>query len=239
MKKGKLYLIPTPIDGNDFKTTLTTRDIEIVSTLKYLIVETPKTARNYLASIELDNPIQEIDMKIFDEHSSLENIQELIQPLLAGYNMGLMTDAGTPCIADPGEEIVLMCQRLDIEIVPMIGPSSITLALMASGLDGEKFIFNGYLPRKPNKRQKELRRLQHKILNNEGTQIFIEAPYRNQVMFDDIMKLDGDLYLCIGEKIGSHNSKMITKPISKWKEENKKLDKVPIIYLLGKGYEEA
>jgi 16S rRNA (cytidine1402-2'-O)-methyltransferase len=237
MNQGKLYLIPTPINGIDFKSALTSNDIDTVSRLEHFIVETPKTARSYLGTIDLKTPIQEIDIRVFDEHSNLENIQELIQPLLAGQDMGLMTDAGTPCIADPGEEIVLMCHRLDIEIVPMVGPSSIFLSLMASGLDAENFTFNGYLPRKPNKRVKELKKLEKRVTNNRGSQIFIEAPYRNQVMFDDIMKLDENIYLCIGENIGAENSKIETKPIVEWKKKGKNLEKVPIIYILGRGYE--
>lgn len=234
MEKGKLYLIPTPISGYDFKNTLTKSDIEIVARLKYLIVETPKTARSYLASIELENPIREIEMRVFDEHSNLENLQELLQPILLGNDMGLMTDAGTPCIADPGEEIVLMCHRLGIEVVPMIGPSSIFLTLMASGLNGEEFTFNGYLPRKPNKRIKSLKYLERKVNEERGSQIFIEAPYRNQVMYDDILKLSPELNLCLGIKIGSKDGRVTTMPISKWKERNVRLDKVPIIFILGK-----
>jgi 16S rRNA (cytidine1402-2'-O)-methyltransferase len=145
-----------------------------------------------------------------------------------------MTDAGTPCIADPGEEIVLMCHRLGIEVIPMIGPSSIFLTLMASGLDGEKFTFNGYLPRKPNKRIKALKYLESKINKKRGSQIFIEAPYRNQVMYDDILKLSPELNLCLGINVGDKDGKVTTMPISKWKERNVKLDKVPIIFILGK-----
>ncbi len=234
MEKGKLYLIPTPISGSDFNSTLTKKDVEIVSRLKYLIVETPKTARSYLASIELENSIREIEMRVFDEHSDLDNLQELLQPILLGNDIGLMTDAGTPCIADPGEEIVLMCHRLGIEVIPMIGPSSIFLTLMASGLDGEKFTFNGYLPRKPNKRIKSLRYLESRINKKRGSQIFIEAPYRNQVMYDDILKLSPELNLCLGIKVGDKDGKVTTMPISKWKERNVKLDKVPIIFILGK-----
>jgi 16S rRNA (cytidine1402-2'-O)-methyltransferase len=238
MNRGKLYLIPTPISGTDFKETLVQKDIEIVSNLRHLIVETPKVARSFLASIELKFPIQEINMRIFDEHSNVENIQELIQPLLSGQDMGLMTDAGTPCVADPGEEIVLMCHRLGIEVIPMIGPSSILLALMASGLNGERFTFNGYLSRKPQERQKELSRLASRVLSNQGTQIFIEAPYRNQVLFNDIMKLDEKLYLCIAQDIGGETSEVLTQPISAWRQGKKVLEKIPIIYLLGGGYEE-
>jgi 16S rRNA (cytidine1402-2'-O)-methyltransferase len=173
-------------------------------------------------------------MRVFDEHSSVENIQELIQPLLAGDDMGLMTDAGTPCVADPGEEIVLMCHRLGIDVVPMIGPSSILLTLMASGLNAETFRFNGYLPRKPNKRIKELHKLSNKVLKNKETQIFIEAPYRNQVMFDDILKLPSEINLCVGIQVGGDNQEIVTMPISQWKQKNKKLEKVPIIYIIGK-----
>lgn len=238
MNSGKLYLIPTPISGTDFKGTLTQGDIETVSRLKNFIVETPKTARSYLSTIDLKTSIQEIEMRVFDEHSEAEEVQELIQPLLTGKDVGLMTDAGTPCIADPGEEIVLMCHRLDIQVVPMIGPSSIFLSLMASGLDAEKFTFNGYLPRKPQRRLKELRKLEKRVMNDRGTQIFIEAPYRNQVMFDDIMKLDENIYFCLAQNIGGKNADIETKPISEWRKDRKNLEKSPIIYILGRGYEE-
>lgn len=234
MEKGKLYLVPTPISGIDLNKTLTKNDIEIVSKLKHYIVETPKTARSYLSSIQLEYPIREIEMRIFDEHSTLENLQELLQPVIMGDDMGLMTDAGTPCIADPGEEIVFMCHRLGIEVVPMIGPSSIILTLMASGLDGEQFTFHGYLPRKPNRRQKELEKLAQRVFQGKGSQIFIEAPYRNQVMFDDILKLQPDLKLCIGVQVAGENEEITTMPISKWKEKKVKLEKVPIIYIIGK-----
>jgi len=234
MKKGKLYLIPTPISGTDLKKTLTQEDIDIVSKLKHFIVETPKIARSYLGSIELKTPIQELGMKVFDEHSNLENIQELIQPLLRGEDMGLMTDAGTPCVADPGEEIVFLCHRLGIHVIPMIGPSSILLTLIGSGLDGEIFRFNGYLPRKSHKRQKELKKLVKRVLEEGETQIFIEAPYRNQVMFEDILKLDDEINLCLGIEVGGANEKILTMRISEWSKRKKDLEKVPIIYIIGK-----
>ena len=164
MNYGKLYLIPTPISGTDLNKALTKEDLGIISNLKFFIVETPKVARQFLSSIDLKIPIQEIEMSIFDEHSDKNSVQELIQPLLLGKNMGLMTDAGTPCIADPGEEIVLICHKLDIEIIPMIGPSSIFLTLMSSGLNAEKFTFNGYLSKKSNKRKKEIKKLVGKVL---------------------------------------------------------------------------
>jgi 16S rRNA (cytidine1402-2'-O)-methyltransferase len=234
MKKGKLYLIPTPINGTNLKQTLVEKDIQIVSGLKHFIVETPKIARSYLGSIELQNPIQSINMVVFDEHSKLENIQELIQPLLNGEDIGLMTDAGTPCIADPGEEIVLMCHRLDIEVIPMIGPSSIFLTLMASGLNAERFTFKGYLPRKPYNRQKMLKKIEKELEQGFGSQIFIETPYRNQVLFDDILKLSDDINLCLGINIGDPNQKIATMPISEWKNKNVVLDKVPIIFIIDK-----
>jgi 16S rRNA (cytidine1402-2'-O)-methyltransferase len=234
MKKGKLYLIPTPISGTEVKENLVPKDVETVSKLKHFIVETPKVARSYLKSIDLKTPIQQIEMKVFDEHSSLEDVQRLVQPILQGKNVGLMTDAGTPCIADPGEEIVLMCHRLGIEVVPMIGPSSIFLALMASGLHAEKFTFNGYLPRKGNRRLQALKKLVNRVKGDKGTQIFIEAPYRNQTMFDDILKVESDITLCLGINIGASEETILTKPISEWRKENIYLEKVPIIYIIGK-----
>jgi len=235
MNPGKLYLIPAPISGNNLKNTLTAGDIDIVSKLKYFIVETPKVARSYLASIDLQASIQQIDMKVFDEHSNVEDIQELIQPLLAGRDTGLMTDAGTPCIADPGEEIVLMCYKLGVEVIPMIGPSSIFLTLMASGLNAENFAFNGYLAKNSYSRQKELKELSKKVLDSGQTQIFIETPYRNQSIFEDILTLQENINLCLGIEIGSKDQKIATMPISEWKKEKISLEKVPIIYIIGKG----
>lgn len=234
MKLGKLYLIPTPISGNDFKDTLVAKDIEIVKSLKRFIVETPKVARSYLTSLDLNIPIQEIVMDIYDEHSDVKEIQDIVQPLLKGEDMGLMTDAGTPCIADPGEEIVLVCHRLGVKVIPMIGPSSIFLTLMASGLNSERFTFNGYLPRKPEKRQKKLDDLLERVKENNETQIFMEAPYRNQVLFEDILKLDSELFLSLGINVNSPDEEILTRPISKWKERNRVLDKVPIIFIIGK-----
>ena len=234
MKLGKLYLIPTPISGTDLKECLINKDIKIVKSLKRFIVETPKVARSYLTSLELKTPIQKIVMDIYDEHSKQEEIQDIIQPLLMGENMGLMTDAGTPCIADPGEEIVLVCHRLGIDVIPMIGPSSIFLTLMASGLNSESFSFNGYLSRKPHKRQNELERLEEIVMRTNVTQIFMEAPYRNQSLFEDILKLNSELFLTLGIKVNSLDEEILTMPISKWKERNKVLDKVPIIFIIGK-----
>lgn len=234
MNYGKLYLIPTPISGIDLNDTLTEKDVQIVKSLKHFIVETPKVARSYLGSLELKYPIREIETEVFDEHTDTENLQDLVQPLLAGYDVGLMTDAGTPCIADPGEEIVLLCHRLNIEVVPMIGPSSILLSLMASGLNAERFAFNGYLPKKPSGRMRKLNNLVDKIESNGETQIFIETPYRNQALFDDVMKLPPEIYLSIGINIGASNGKNVTLPISKWKERTTVLDKVPIIFIIGR-----
>ena len=234
MNKGKLYLIPTPISGDDFNHALLPKDIEIIAHLSHFIVETPKVARSYLSSIKLSSPIQEIDMRVYDEHSKEEEIKDLIQPLMAGIDIGLMTDAGSPCIADPGEEVVMLCQRLGIEVIPMIGPSSIFLTLMASGLDAEKFTFNGYLARKPNRRKRDLNKLLHRMYRGEGTQIFIEAPYRNQEMFKTILELPDDILLCLGIDVSGESSKIVTQPISVWKQQGLILQKVPIIFLLGR-----
>lgn len=234
MNKGKLYLIPTPISGEDFNAAILPADIKIVGNLKHFIVETPKVARAYLSSIKLSVPIQEIEMGIYDEHSKEEEIQDLIQPLMVGKDMGLMTDAGTPCIADPGEDVVMLCQKLGIEVIPMIGPSSILLTLMASGLYAEKFTFNGYLARKSNRRKRDLNKLLHRVYKGEGTQIFIEAPYRNEGMFKALLELPDETILCLGIEVNGKNEKIITQSISVWKQQKPVLGKVPIIFLLGR-----
>ena len=234
MNRGKLYLIPTPISGEDFNTAILPCDIKIVSNLNHFVVETPKVARAYLSSIKLSTPIQEIDIRVYNEHSKEEEIQDLIQPLMIGKDIGLMTDAGTPCIADPGEKIVMLCQKLGVEVIPMIGPSSIFLTLMASGLDAERFVFNGYLAKKTNRRKRDLNKLLNHVYKGEGTQIFIEAPYRNQAMFESLLKLPDNINLCLGIEVGSKNAKIITQPITIWRQQKVVLEKVPIIFLIGK-----
>lgn len=231
-RTGTLYLIPTSLSKRPLKEVLKDSDLEIVKRLKYLIVETPKTARSYLKDMGM--VIQEIDMRILDEHTNTKNISFLLQPLVSGNDVGLMSDAGAPGIADPGSIVVRECHRLGVKVVPLVGPSSIFLALMASGMNGQSFTFHGYLPRDPQKRQEKLRNIERESLRKNETQIFIEAPYRNKSMFENILEVcKPKTDLCMAVDITGENEKIFSMSIYEWrmKKDLNILD-IPTIYLI-------
>lgn len=232
-KYGKIYLIPTPLNDKGLEDTLLNEDLLTISKLKYYIVETPKVARTHLKNIEMENKIQDIDMRVFDEHSKYEDIQFCIEPLLEGYDMGLMSDAGVPCVADPGNKIVRVCQKLGIKVIPLVGASSIILSLMASGLNGQSFTFLGYLGKGKDERRKDILKIERDSRNNNQTYIFIETPYRNQSMFSDILDIcKDDTNLCIASDLTGNTETILTKTIREWKEERYNISDKPTIFLI-------
>ena len=229
--KPTLYLIPTSLTNRTIKDTLKQSDIEIIKTLKHYIVETPKKARAQLAG--LDIILQELDMQVLDEHTALRNIEFLIEPLLQGHNVGLMSDAGCPAVADPGSLVVRECHRRDIEIKPLVGPSSILLALMGSGLNGQTFTFLGYLPRESQNRINEIRKIENDSLRKNQTQIFIEAPYRNKHMYNDLLStLNPNSDLTIAVDLTGEKEKIVTKKVADWKKSKEILEDIPTIFLI-------
>ena len=185
--RGVLYLIPTSIGETSLKDVLLDRDILIVESLNYFIVETPKIARAHLKGLNV--VLQDLDMRVLNRHTRRKDIPFLLEPLIEGSNVGLMSDAGTPAIADPGSIVVRECHRLGIKVVPLIGPSSIILALMASGLNGQSFTFNGYLPRDSESRQRRIRELESISMKTGTSQVFMETPYRNKLLLKDIIQI--------------------------------------------------
>ncbi len=231
-KLGTLYLIPTSLAKRPLKDELKSSDLEIVRTLKNYIVETPKVARAFLSGMDI--VIQDLDMRVLDEHTKGRDMSYLLEPLVEGKDVGLMSDAGAPAVADPGSLIVRECHRLGIRVIPMVGPSSILLALMASGMNGQSFCFNGYLPRDPQKRKSKLKQLERESLRSNCTQLFIEAPYRNSSMFKDILEVcnpNTDLSLAVD--VTGENEYIRTLSIKDWKmEKGFKLLDIPTIYLI-------
>lgn len=231
-KSGKLYLIPTSLTKRPLKDELKQSDLKIVEGLKYLIVETPKVTRSYLKGLDL--VIQDIDMRILDEHTNLKGLPFLLEPLIAGFDVGLMSDAGVPAVADPGSLVVRECHRLGITVVPMVGPSSILLSLMASGMNGQSFSFVGYLPRDPQKRKEKIKNLERESLRRNQTQIFIEAPYRNRSLFEDLLaSCNQNTDLTLAVDITGTNESIKTMSIKDWrmKKDIRILD-IPTIYLI-------
>jgi len=229
---GTLYLIPTSLSKKPLIEELKESDLNILRTLSYFIVETPKIARSYFKGLGV--VIQNLDMRVLDEHTKPKDIPFLIEPLVQGFSMGLMTDAGCPGVGDPGSLIVRECHRLGIKVVPLVGPSSIILSLMASGLNGQRFRFLGYLPKNPESRRKIIKRIENESIRNNESEIFIEAPYRNKRLFDDLMSVcNANTELAVAVDLTGKNEDIRTMKISEWKmSKNINILDIPSIYIL-------
>ncbi|HBV21143.1 MAG TPA: SAM-dependent methyltransferase [Nitrosomonas sp.] len=230
---GKLYLIPTPISDNDIDWVIPKAVGQSIQQLTHYIVEHPKTARRFLKHIGCKLPIQEIHMHTLNEHTRSDELTLLLQPLLAGNDTGLLSEAGCPAIADPGSGLVRLAHDKKIPVVPLVGPSSIFLALMASGLNGQQFCFNGYLPIEQEARAQKITELEKRSRNRDQTQIFIEAPYRNQGLLELIVQTCvDDTDLCIATNLTSLHENVMTKTIRQWKQKLPDINKRPTIFLL-------
>lgn len=227
-----LYLIPTSLSKRPLVEELKESDMNIVRTLSYFIVETPKIARSYFKGLGV--VIQNLDMRILNEHTKQNDIPFLIEPLVQGFSMGLMTDAGCPGVGDPGSLVVRECHKLGIKVVPLVGPSSIILSLMASGLNGQRFRFLGYLPKNPESRRKIIKRIENESIRNNESEIFIEAPYRNKRLFDDLMSVcNANTELAVAVDLTGKNEDIRTMKISEWKmSKNINILDIPSIYIL-------
>jgi 16S rRNA (cytidine1402-2'-O)-methyltransferase len=235
MKLGTLYLIPSPLAECDFAQIFPVYNTEIIQNIDHFIVEDLRTGRRFVKKLGMQKPMESLHFSTLNEHTKGNEMEDLLQPLVEGKNVGLISDAGTPCVADPGSIIVSRAQQLEAEIVPLIGPSSILLTLMASGLNGQSFAFNGYLPREQPDRERQLRFLESLVKKNNQTQIFIETPYRNNHLFKSILAVcDPAMRLCLGVNITSENQMIKTMTVKKWKSQKLDLHKQPTVFLLGR-----
>ena len=235
MKLGTLYLIPSPLSECDFAKIFPVFNSEVIQKIDCFIVEDLRTGRRFVKKSGMLKPIDNLHFHILNEHTKSDEIETLLQPLKEGKNLGLISDAGTPCVADPGSIIVSRAQQLNCEVIPLIGPNSILLALMASGLNGQSFTFNGYLPREQPDRERQLRFLESLAKKNNQTQIFIETPYRNNHVFKSILSVcDPATRLCLGVNITAENQMIKTMTVKKWKAQNIDLHKQPTVFLLGR-----
>ncbi|MCW3078323.1 MAG: SAM-dependent methyltransferase [Bacteroidetes bacterium] len=230
-KTGKLFLIPVPISETEGRRHMPEYNSEIVKGLKYFIVEDAKTARRFLKLFGYA-PIDNAELFLLNEHTKTQNVSELIAPLLQGENMGLMSDAGCPGIADPGAEVVKRAHEKSIEVVPLIGPSSIVLSIMASGFNGQNFSFVGYLPIEKPDKTKRIKELEQLAVKNTQAQFFIETPYRNEQLFETLLSvLSPQTLLFIGKDITSDNQFLKTRSVAEWnKSEKPQLNKVPAVF---------
>ena len=233
MNAGTLYLIPAPLGSGDIAWTIPTAVRECIAGLNHFIVEHPKTARQFLKQVGCALPIQQISMAVLDEHTRPTEFEKLLAPVLSGHNTGVLSEAGCPAIADPGTGLVRLAHQKNIRVVPLVGPSSILLALMASGLTGQQFVFHGYLPVESDRRTKKLVQLEKESIARDQTQIFIETPYRNQKLLESITLacLEGTL-LCIASNLTLAGEFISTRTIKEWKRALPNLNNQPTVFLL-------
>jgi 16S rRNA (cytidine1402-2'-O)-methyltransferase len=197
-------------------------------------VENEKTARFHLSALNLQKPINQLHFEVLDKFTIEAEITNYLRPLLEGFDIGLISESGCPAVADPGSKMVALAHQKNIKVIPMIGPSSIILALMASGLNGQQFKFHGYLPSEKEDRIKKIISIENDSSKNHETQIFIETPYRNQHIFNDLIsKLQDRTKLCVALDISSENEFILTKNIKDWKKETTPdLKNKPCVFLL-------
>ena len=231
---GELFLIPTSIEQEFNNNFLLEADKKKLKKIKNFIVENPKTARKALKKLNLDENLQDLNIMEHSKKSSFKSVEDYLKPVFNGESLGLLSDSGTPCIADPGAKIVSKAHEFNIKVIPLVGPSSIILSLMASGFNGQNFCFHGYVPIEENKKTNFFKEIQINIKKKQETQIFIETPYRNNKLLTDIMKIDNDsLRLCVATNLTYTNQTIASKTIKQW-HQNKipDLSKKLCIFLL-------
>lgn len=233
-RPGTVYCVPTPITpGRAPQADLSPGAIERIAGLDYVIAENAKTARAFLKQLPLARPIQAIEIVELDEHTRDDAIEPMLAPLRAGRDAALVSEAGCPGVADPGARLVLAAHRADIPVVPMVGPSALLLALMGSGLNGQRFAFAGYLPTAADARTQRLRELEQRSRREDETQLFIETPYRNQAMFDAMLTaLSPSTWLCVAADLGAPDAFLSTARIEDWRRRRPTLARVPTVFLL-------
>jgi len=230
---GKLYLIPTPISQENIAWALPSAVQKRIAEISHFIVEHPKTARQFLKQIDCKHALQELSMQTLNEHTSSEDLLVLLDPILAGHDVGLLSEAGCPAVADPGADLVRLAHKNNITVVPLVGPSSILLALMASGMNGQRFAFHGYLPVESTARANRIVELEKLSTSLKQTQIFIEAPYRNQKLLEQLVIVCCDSTdLCIASHLTFSSEMVATKSVKEWKRSLPDINKIPTIFLL-------
>jgi 16S rRNA (cytidine1402-2'-O)-methyltransferase len=233
-KKGNLILIPSLLGEHDNPKDFVMPFLShTINSLEYFIVENVREARRFLRKAGYTKNFDEVQFKEINEHSDKSNISHFLQPLLNGQNAGLISDAGCPGIADPGAEIIALAHKEGIRVIPLAGASSILMAMMASGMNGQNFAFNGYLPVKPNERSTKIKQLESMSKHQNQSQIFIETPYRNNQLLEDMLKqCNENTQLCIACDIMLSSEFIKTQSIKNWKKQIPNLHKRPCIFIL-------
>lgn len=230
-----LYLLPVTLGDTAIERVLPSYNKEIILQIKHFIVEDVRSARRFLKKVDRDIDIDGLAFYPLNKHTAPEVVSGYLRPLEEGHPMGVISEAGCPAVADPGADVVAIAQRKNLKVVPLVGPSSIILSVMGSGFSGQSFAFHGYLPIDPSERIKRIKELEQRIYGESQTQLFIETPYRNNKMAEDILKAcRPQTKLCIAANITCEGEYIKTKTIREWKGHLPDLSKIPCIFLIYK-----
>tara|TARA_B100000475_G_C14993489_1_gene313276 strand:+ start:522 stop:1226 length:705 start_codon:yes stop_codon:yes gene_type:complete len=233
MKQGKLILIPNLIGENNFQDSITKKIVQTIKKTNFYIVENTRSARRYIKKIVPEKSIEEITFFAYGKHNTFNIEEDFLQNILSGNDIGLISEAGVPAVADPGSKIVEHAHQYNIKVTPLVGASSILLALMSSGMNGQNFAFNGYLPIDKKDQIKKIKYLENISKKTNQTQIFMETPYRNNKLFKTLISVCNNYTkLCIATNITQDNESIITKDIREWKTMKINIDKQPSIFLI-------
>lgn len=235
--KGNIYLIPSPLSDRALDEVLPHRVMDIIPDIKHFVVEEIRTARRFLSAAGLKGKIDTLNFYELNEHSKPELADEYITLAMEGKDIGVISEAGLPAVADPGALLVAAAHRNGIKVVPLVGPSSLMMALMASGLNGQCFAFTGYLPAKPDQRRDKIKLIERVSASLKQTQIIIETPYRNNQLFNDLISVcNPRTRICVASDITGDRECIVTKSVAQWtsfvKDSSQTLDKVPAVFLL-------
>ena len=232
---GKLYLIPTRLGDNPPLEVLPLSVKKVVETVNYYIVENEKTARRFIKRVSPKKSQPSLDFKLLNKYTEASEIPSYLDPCFEGHSIGLLSEAGCPGVADPGADVVRVAHEKGIRVIPLVGPSSILLALMSSGMNGQNFAFSGYLPIDKGERKSAIKKLERLSFDNNQTQIVIETPYRNNKLFDEFCQvLHPMTRLCVATDITLPTEFIKTKKVSEWKKSQIDLHKRPTIFIIHK-----
>ena len=235
--ENALYLLPVTLGDTEIDNVLPSYNREIIRQIKFFIVENVRSARRFLKKVDREINIDELTFYLMDKHTDAAKMASYLKPLEEGNAMGVISEAGCPAVADPGADVVAVAQRKNLRVIPMVGPSSIIMSVMGSGFNGQSFAFNGYLPIEPAERTKRIKQLETRAYTEDQTQLFIETPYRNHKMLEELLRTcKPSTRLCIASGITCAEEYIHTHTIAEWKKiKLHDLSKIPTIFLIYKG----